>query len=77
MENKNAIVVRETEELQATEPEVLNVIGFDKDAMYRDLADGFKGFGIGCCKAGKDTLAPLAATMLKHFFDWIICSVLN
>ena len=31
------------------------------DLMLRDLENGFKGFGVGCCEAGKDTLAPLTS----------------
>ena len=77
MENKNAIVAGETEELRTSEPEVIDVIVFDKDAMCRDLTNGLKDFGIGCCEAGKVTLAPLASTMLKHFFNWVIDSVLK
>ena len=75
MENKNAVVVEMSEELQATEPEVVDIVVFDKDAMHRDLANGLKDFGVGCCKAGKVTLAPLADTMLKHLFNWIIASI--
>lgn len=75
MENENAIVVGKSEELQTSEPEVIDVVVFDKDAVRRDLTDGLKDFGIGCCEAGKVTLAPLAETMLKHLFNWIIYSI--
>ena len=75
MEDKNAVVVRKTEELQSSGSEVVNIIVFDKDAMYQDLTDGLKSFGSGCCEVGKDTLAPLASTMVKHFFNWIIYSI--
>ena len=75
MENKNAVVARKTEEMRTSEPEVIDVIVFDKDTMCQDLKDGLKSFGVGCCEAGKITLAPLASTMLKHFFNWIICSI--
>jgi hypothetical protein len=77
MEDKNAVVVRKTEEMQTSESEVVNVVVFDKDAMYQDLTDGLKDFGVGCCEAGKVTLAPLASTMVRHFFNWIICSILK
>lgn len=77
MENKNAVVTENTNELLPTEPEIINDAVFDKNAMRQDLTDGLKEFGIGCCNAGKEYLAPLAATMLKHFFNWIIDSALK
>lgn len=78
MKNERAIVVEKTGKMTtASEPEVIDVIAFDKNAMQRDLTNGLKEFGIGCCEAGKVTLAPLASTMLKHFFNWVICSVLQ
>lgn len=77
MENKNAIVTGKTEEMQSSEPEIIDVIVFDKDTMLRDLENGLKDFGVGCCEAGKDTLATLASTMLKHFFNWLIDSLMK
>lgn len=72
MENKNAIVVGKSKEMQPSKSEVIDVVVFDKDAVRRDLTDGLRDFGVECCEAGKITLAPLAETMLKHLFNWII-----
>lgn len=77
MECKNAIVAGKMEAQRASESDVVDVIVFDKDAMHRDLMNGLKDFGIGCCEVGKVTLAPLVSTMLKHFFNWVIDSVLK
>lgn len=77
MKNNAVRVVEETRDPQIVTPEVVEVITFDKDVMYQDLTDGLKQFGVGCCEAGKETLAPLASTMLKHFFNWVICKALQ
>lgn len=77
MEDRNAVVVRNAEEMRTSESEVVNIIVFDKDAMYQDLTDGLKDFGVGCCEAGKKSLSALASTMVKHFFNWVICSILK
>ena len=77
MENKNAIVVGKSEELQTSEPEVFDVVVFDKDAVKRDLSMGLKQFGRECCDAGEKSLAPLAYTMAQHFFRWLKHSVLQ
>lgn len=77
MKDKNAIVAERTNEMATSEPEVITTIAFDKDAMQRDLSNGLKEFGVGCCEAGKVSLAPLASTMVKHFFNWVICSLLQ
>ena len=42
-------------------------------ATVHQRTDLIKDFEIRCCEAGKISLAPLAATMVKHFFSWIIC----
>lgn len=77
MENRNVNIAGKNEGHRAAEPKVVEVITFDKDAMRQDLTNGLKEFGVGCCEAGKVTLAPLASTMLKHLFNWIICSILQ
>ncbi len=73
MEDKKAIVEGKTEEMQTFIPEPDDIITFDKNAMKKDLEQSLKDFGIRCCEAGKLSLAPLASTMLKHFFSWVIC----
>lgn len=77
MENKTSLTVKENKELLETRPEIVSVAAFDKDEMRRDLTNGLKEFGVGCCEAGKTSLSPLASTMVKHFFNWLISIILQ
>lgn len=77
MENKYAVVAEEAKEMLTTNSEVIDVVVFDKDAMRRDFVNGLKEFGQGCCEAGKETLAPLTANMVKHLFNWLSSTMLS
>ena len=77
MENNPSLTEKENKELLETRSEIVAVAAFGKDEMRRDLTNGLKEFGVGCCEAGIISLSPLASTMVKHFFCWLISIILQ
>lgn len=71
MENKNALIALRPQNIQVVETDSLDVTVFDKNAVRRDLSDGLKQFGVGCCEVGKSTISPLVATLTNHLFDLV------
>lgn len=62
----------EEKEIAVKENENAEIIVFDEDAIKKEVMRSFKQLGVGCCKSAKESVAPLASSLVKHFFDWLI-----